>query len=421
MHLGLLGHDRRVGWLLDAARAAGHALGPVCDVDPSLAAALGGGRTAPWDALLDPAACDAVLVGTDGWHGGRADAVRALVQEGRTLVVSHPPELSMVWAYELDMIRQDTGAVLIPFLPDRRHPLVGRLRALLEAALAGAGEIGTPETLLFERRLAARGRDAVLRAFARDADLIRAIAGGPRRLTTLGGGDGGPGPDDGLWTNIAIGLSGPASLPVRWQASRGAPEGLTIRLVGSAGEHLLEIPDGAAADCRLDGGAARSLDRGAVMLADVERAVAARTATSPPGHDTADTAADGATIAAATWDDAARAIELAETVPRSLVRGRAIDLHQEEYTDLGTFKGMMASVGCGLVLLGLLVVIVATLLAGIARAAGWDLLERVVAVWPAALLAILGAFLALQVIPLLVGSDDGRTPRGPDSPRRRDP
>jgi hypothetical protein len=68
-----------------------------------------------------------------------------------------------------------------------------------------------------------------------------------------------------------------------------------------------------------------------------------------------------------------------------------------------------------------LVVIVATLLAGIARAAGWDLLERVVAVWPAALLAILGAFLALQVIPLLVGPDDGRTLRGPDFPRRRDP
>ena len=129
----------------------------------------------------------------------------------------------------------------------------------------------------------------------------------------------------------------------------------------------------------------------------------------------------GAPVAAATWDDAARAIELAETVPRSLARGRAVDLHQEEYTDLGTFKGMMASVGCGLVLLGLVVVIVATLVAGIARAAGWDFLERLVGVWPAALLAILGAFLALQVIPLLLGPDDGRASAGSDVPRRRDP
>ena len=50
-------------------------------------------------------------------------------------------------------------------------------------------------------------------------------------------------------------------------------------------------------------------------------------------------------LPAATWADAARAVELADTVPRSLAKGRAIDLHQEEFSELGTFRGTMASLG----------------------------------------------------------------------------
>jgi transcriptional regulator of acetoin/glycerol metabolism len=61
------------------------------------------------------------------------------VQAGRTLLVSHPATLSMLWAYELDMIRGDAGGRLIPFLPDRLHPFVARLRAEVEAGLAGVG------------------------------------------------------------------------------------------------------------------------------------------------------------------------------------------------------------------------------------------------------------------------------------------
>ena len=53
----------------------------------------------------------------------------------------------------------------------------------------------------------------------------------------------------------------------------------------------------------------------------------------------------------AIWPDAARTIELAETIPRSVKRGRGIDLHQEEFSELGTFRGTMASLGCGIIIL----------------------------------------------------------------------
>lgn len=398
MRLGLLGYDDSIGWLLEAARAGGHTLGPVSDVEPAVIADLPGALAAPWETLLDPDSSTAVLVGADGWHPGRADAVRGLVQAGRTLVLAHPLDLSMVWAYELEMIRQDTGARLVPFLPERLHPHVGRLRSALESALAGVGATGTPETLLFERRLADRGRDAVLRAFARDADLIRSIAGSPGRLSTLGGGGGGPGPADALWGSLAVGLSGPTSLPVRWQAGRGSPSGLRIRLQGSDGELSLEIPDGRRVTCSLEDGVTSQrepLDRATLMLDELERI--ASLPFEPPSPPRAPTA-----IPPATWDDAARAVEMAETVPRSLSRGRGIDLHQEEFTDVGTFKGTMASVGCGLVLVGLLVVLLGALVGGIARENGWETVARIAGAWPMVLLVILCAFLALQILPLLI-------------------
>jgi hypothetical protein len=112
-------------------------------------------------------------------------------------------------------------------------------------------------------------------------------------------------------------------------------------------------------------------------------------------------------------------------VPRSLARGRAIDLHQEEFSELGTFKGTMASLGCGLVLAALFVLLIATLVGGIAREAGWDLGERIAGIWPLAVLTVLGLFLVLQLLPLLIapaaGSKGGPVPPTPGPEREKIP
>ena len=116
--------------------------------------------------------------------------------------------------------------------------------------------------------------------------------------------------------------------------------------------------------------------------------------------------------------DAARAIELAETVPRSLAKGRSIELHQEEFSELGTFRGTMASLGCGLVLAALFVLILATLVGGIARESGWAWGERLAGIWPQVVLAVLGLFLALQLLPMLVGGATSRSGEGGQGGRR---
>jgi len=398
MKLGLLGLDARIAEVASAAVIRGDTIALGCDLPATgpLAAVVAAHvpRDPSWQSLLDPRVCDAVLVGGDGWNDTRADGVRALVQAGRTLLLSHPLVLSMLWAYELDMIRADSGAQLIPFLPDRLHPFIRRLQQRIEAGLADADPLGPVETIGMERRLVDRSRDAVLRALAIDADLARVLAGDPSRLSTLGAADA-----DAAWNTLAVGLSGPTQVPVRWQVVRGERPGLRITLVHARGSCGVEIPDDSLDSPAHpdptpwtwigDTGESAPFDRGAVMLDLL--------------HDHG----QPTTIAPAAWSDAARAIELAETVPRSLAKGRAIDLHQEEFSELGTFRGTMASLGCGLVLAALLLLVLATLVGGIAREAGWEWGERIAGIWPQVVLAVLGLFLVLQLLPLLIG---GRTP-----------
>ena len=416
MKLGLLGIDEQIAWVLSAAARCGDEIVLACDVaadSPHAALVAGVPRAASWESLMDARSCEAVLVGGAGWSDLRAEGVRKLVQAGRTLVLSQPLELSMLWAYELDMIRKDSAARLIPILPDRLHPFIGRLRQAIEAGLAGGGALGAIETIELKRRMLDRSRGEVLAQLARDADLVRVLVGDPRRLSTLGGAD-----PDTVWNTLSVGLSGTANLPVRWQVTRGDAAGLAIALVGSTGTLAVEVPvEAAVAWTETLQPAGTSIqvdfDRGAVILDILHGSVA---------HN--QLIGDG--IAPAAWDDAARALELAESVPRSVAKGRAIDLHQEEFSELGTFKGTMASLGCGIVLAGLFALVLATLVGGIAREAGWEFGERIAGIWPIAVLVVLGLFLALQLLPLLIGStpptrgnDPADGPR-PVPPRKRE-
>ena len=125
-------------------------------------------------------------------------------------------------------------------------------------------------------------------------------------------------------------------------------------------------------------------------------------------------------IPQATWADAARTIELAETIPRSVKKGRGIDLHQEEFSELGTFRGTMASLGCGIIMIGLFILFLATLVGGVARAAGWTFGERLAAIWPYVILTTLILFLVLQLLPFLLPKELRKTDSTEPS-RRQNP
>jgi hypothetical protein len=395
MKFGMLGTDVRIAAVAAEAIRRGAVVSVAVDVPVGVcpdAGSTDGGR------LLEPAACDAVLVGAEGWSEARAELVRLLVQAGRPLLASHPLELSMLWAWEMEMIRRDAGGLLLPLCADRLHPFIGRLKAVLEASFAGSGPLGGVESLLLERRLGARGRADVLAAVARDADLVRVLTGDPARLSAIGLSPDGPAP---AWHALVVGFTGPSSVPVRWQAASGGEPGLRVALAGDRGVATVEIPDDwsrpwtwsatGQADDR------QAFDAAAAILDRFEAAWAA----GKGGGDGTD-AAEAGPIPAATWADAARAIELADAVPRSLARGRAVDLHQEEFSDLGTFRGTMASLGCGIILAALVLVVLATLVGGVAHEFGWGFGGWLAGTWPFVALAALGGFLVLQLLPVLV-------------------
>ena len=84
---------------------------------PGLPTATVGRRNgSTWEALLDLELVDAVVVARGPDEDRRAEQLRKLIQTGVPLLVSHPVVDSMLIYYELDMIRRETGSVVIPDL-----------------------------------------------------------------------------------------------------------------------------------------------------------------------------------------------------------------------------------------------------------------------------------------------------------------
>ena len=403
MKIGILGCDDHILAIAVAAVEGGHTLSPAYDVPDALPAALSGIDRQPreqWQGLLEDELCDAVLVGTDGWSEHRAEQLRTLVQAGRTILIGHPASLSMLWAYELDMILADSSSTVIPALATRHHPFIYSLKNLVEQSIAGNGPLGLVETLQFERRQPERDQESVLASFARDADIIRVLIGDPSRLMALGGGDAG-------WANLAVGLSGPDQVSVRWEVAKGLTDKLTIQLICERGRLRIESLNEPVGFGQSSSKQTRislpsfPADTSPFQPAHVLLEILLRTASSAAEEHS------NLLIPPAGWPDAARTIELAETIPRSVKKGRGIDLHQEEFSELGTFRGTMASLGCGIIMAGLFILFVATLIGGVARAAGWGFGERLAAIWPYAILTTLILFLALQLLPFLLPKQSG--------------
>jgi hypothetical protein len=76
------------------------------------------------EVLADPA-IEAVIVA--GHAGVRPAQLRRALQSERHVLCVHPPDQTPEIAYEAAMIRNDTGCVLMPLLPEATHPAIRRL------------------------------------------------------------------------------------------------------------------------------------------------------------------------------------------------------------------------------------------------------------------------------------------------------
>ncbi|MBL8829138.1 MAG: hypothetical protein JNM18_19300 [Planctomycetaceae bacterium] len=314
-----------------------------------------------WDELLALDQETIVIVARGESDDLRAEQLRKLLQQGRTLVVSHPVLASMVVLFELEMIRSDSRAIVLPWTPERTHPGFTEVQRRLQAP-----SFGKIEQLSIERPVEGREAAGVLRSFARDMHVARAWTGEITKVAALtGAGDFG---------NLVVQMSGPSGTIIRWSAiSRAMQTSAKFTLVGAQQKLIVEI-DPSTQHWTVDGaaiGPAKSLAQ--TLIDELSQRLAG-------------------TTAAPTWLDACRDAELADAVDRSAVKGKTIELYLEDVNEENTFKGMMAAGGCFLLLFTLPLIVLATTFT--------NLELPLVEYWPYGLLLILAVFLVLQTLRL---------------------
>ena len=386
MKLALLGIDRDVLQLAQAAVRDGHVLVAVYEAveyqSEIHALAPLAARDDSWESLLHGTVADGVVVARGGQADDLADKLRKLVQAAVPLLVVHPIDESIV-CYELDMIRGDTGCIILPYIPQTSHPAVGRLAAW--AGTHSDSPIGQIEQLVFDRTLGDRPTTPVPLEFARDIDLVRKIMGEVRKVAAMSTSDAATAEG-----NLGVHLSTDLGALARWSIQPGeeGPRGRMV-LYGSTGRATLTMPEeGVNWTLQVSGSA--GYEHGFDPWDAAGAAI-----------DALDQAMRGADVRP-DWNDACRDAELAELVAESLRRGRTIELHDGPRSEESTFMGIMAAGGCAMLMLTMLVLLIAALVEGLQLPFRTHILWRL---WPFYLLLPLTAFLVLQLLRLIFPRD----------------
>lgn len=407
MKLALLGTDSDSLSLAAAAARQGHEIGWVGDVraeDAEAIARLGPSwieGSAEWELVLDRGTVDAVIVGRGGAPGDlRVEQLKRIAAEAMPLLAVHPACDSVLPYYEVDMTRRERGGVARHYNPVANHPIFAELAAWTRH---GHPQIGAIHQVTCERRAADASRSNVIRYLGRDVEPLAVVTGDIRRVSAVG-----PKIDQPSFASLQVQMtcSGPAS--ARWSvvSPAGSDGDMVVTLMGERGTIRLVTfaPDerSEAQPWRLETTGDGVRERQDLEPFDLAGAAIARLA------DAVSATSDADRRGMSTWGAATRAMEVVDAVELSLEKGRTLDVHQQQLTERLAFRGVMAAMGCGLLLLGFVVL---TLVSLFGAAEGKER-EKLISGWPMILLALLAFFLLLQCVPFLAAKK--KRDLGPD-------
>ena len=334
------------------------------------------------DAALADEGIDAVIVGGD--PGLRSEGLRRAAAAGFPALCLHPPGPDPDAYYQVSMSRQETGAIVVPDLPARLHPGVIAIREAL-----ASGVLGAPRGLRFEATVGPERSDLLGSAFPRAVDLARMLLGEVEALTASG-----DPPGDRPTGGLLVVLRGPEGrrAEVRLESATGSDLEVGPARLSASGERgtwTLDFDPGAVAPALLTRKPPPSGESEAIEVPPWDPREAILSAFRAAVVEGREVRPD--------LLDATRTIELAEAAARSLRRERTIELHYEELSEVGTFKGLMTSTGCFL-LFGILIVVPVALLG---PALGFPATIYLAYAIP----PVLVLFLMLQVFRLALGRD----------------
>jgi len=412
MRLALLGLDDQTQLIARAAAASGrHQIALACDLPPAdrsmLKNAMPGAEEGPWELLLHEGRIDGVVVASPADTAGnefRAEQLRRLVQAAVPMLIAHPVVDSLIVYYELEMMRQDSRCIIVPYLPARWSPAAARL-----AELVAAGDqslIGAVDQAVFESSPVRRGRGDVLAQFARDVDVIRVVCGDVTRIGAMGSPDA-----KAALANLGVQMSGAGPILTRWSiAPADDLPNRRLTLVGSRGKAVLHLPDDGAWQLEIrPTGASQAETVESTESADWSAPVAALEALAEAlARQPMSSESNGTDNRGTEWAEAIRGIELAEAIGRSLARGRTIEVQREELSETNTFKSLMTAFGCGILMVAAGLIFGIALLAQIAKANGWQWLAGALNSWPWVVLAVLGLFMVFQLLLRLAEPPSGK-------------
>ncbi len=370
----------------------------------------------------------------------REEQLRRLFQGTIPLVLVHPA-CEMILAYELEMIRKDTGVRVFPFVPLAERPELDRLRRVSPPSagalpatdrdeLAGAAPAsdanasgGGVEQWIWERTSDDRSRHPAIDDFARDALVLRELLGEIKQVTAVGGAG-----DEVQYGQLTVHLTAAGGQSARWSilpTRGGETPRIRATAIGSGPSWTWEArADGA--DGRLEGidaslpstTSAVAATNDSPALAFWRRVVAELARPEPEAEDAAGGFAGQAVASPERldWEHVCRGLELTDGVERSCRRRRTIDLYHEQVSEQATFKSLMAAGGCAM----LFWVLAMLMVAGLVDAMQLSIRESV---WwrffPVAIFLPLGFFLGLQLLQLVFPASKPRDAASETAGRRR--
>jgi predicted dehydrogenase len=314
--------------------------------------------------LADPA-IEAVLVASH--PSVRPAQLRRALQSERHVLCVHPPDQTPEIAYEAAMIRNDTGCVLFPLLPEATHPAFRRLAEFVRRKDGDASPIGRFRLLAMERDAADEVLDGIWIVGQKPSfpgwDILRTVGAEIQEVSAFA-------EHEELQEGEPVLVAGRFEQGGLFQLTlcpRERAPGWRLTLVGSAGRAELQFPLGwngpAYLDWHDENGESQEeywehWDPWPVLIEMFEQIVEPR-------------AGAGACLPEAgtglqtlpqrrphlSWQDAIRGLELDDAARRSVEKRRSSLLEYPEATEEVGFKGTMTLVGCGIVWAVLLMMI----------------------------------------------------------------
>ena len=281
---------------------------------------------------------------------------------------------TVLTAYEVERLAGDAVGLFAPILPLLQHPAMELFHeSQIDSTTNPLPSIGQIERVEMERVMQSEHVEPVLDALAQDITVLVALAGPIKQVVAMRVG-GRPVP-------LNVQCTSQSDRLVRWSAVRPCPdvESAQILIEGTQGRVVIRLRD----------------------TGHWEVEAEAKVLSFPP-RDFVTYCGEMNQDAEVRWAPVTHSLEVREAVAKSLQRGRLIRLNLDGHGERTAFKGTMASLGCALLLGGLVLLIISAAILSLSPENGFGQFVIWIEKIPWVLAGLMVLFLLIQLFVFVI-------------------